>query len=300
MKNFLIRTATGAIFVAVLLGGMLYNKYTFGILFALLTMLAVREFCGLVKEYKKTTFSTVAAVVGGAYLFFALFVRNHLGGEYSLQLFAPYMGIVILVFIAQLFDTKSKPLDNFAYFVFSQVYTALPFALLNVLSTAGAAGGESYSFVLPLSIFVFIWSNDSGAFCFGCTLGKHKMFERVSPKKTWEGFAGGAFVAVVAGVVLSHFLGMDWNGHYGCYHSDIRRPHRILYQTRNADKGFGQSTAGPRRYARPFRQHTACCSCGYYLLKLYWSSPLTARLFCRQRAGTRPAPPRYPAYGYTR
>lgn len=216
MKNFLIRTATGAIFVAVLLGGMLYNKYTFGILFALLTMLAVREFCGLVKEYKKTTFSTVAAVVGGAYLFFALFVRNHLGGEYSLQLFAPYIGIVILVFIAQLFDTKSKPLDNFAYFVFSQVYTALPFALLNVLSTAGATGGESYSFVLPLSIFVFIWSNDSGAFCFGCTLGKHKMFERVSPKKTWEGFAGGAFAAVVAGVVLSHFFDVmnvwEWIG----------------------------------------------------------------------------------------
>jgi phosphatidate cytidylyltransferase len=79
-----------------------------------------------------------------------------------------------------------------------------------------AAGHNGYSFVLPLSIFIFIWSNDTGAFCFGCTLGRHKMFERVSPKKTWEGFAGGALVAVVAGYVMSlYFNIMDmyqWMG----------------------------------------------------------------------------------------
>lgn len=216
MKNFLIRTAAGAIFVAVLLGAMLYSKYTFGALFALMTILSVKEFCDLIKQYKDVTFSTAFAILGGLCLFSALFIKNHLGGEHTLQLFAPYMAIVVYAFIRQLFDQRSKPLDNFAYFTLSQVYAALPFALLNPLSTAGIEFNESYSYVLPLSIFIFIWCNDSGAFCFGCTLGRHKMFERVSPKKTWEGFAGGALVAVVAGVVMSRYFDVmniwEWVG----------------------------------------------------------------------------------------
>ncbi|MBQ2289818.1 MAG: phosphatidate cytidylyltransferase, partial [Bacteroidaceae bacterium] len=60
--------------------------------------------------------------------------------------------------------------------------------------------------LLPITIFLFIWCNDTGAFFVGCTIGKHKMFERVSPKKTWEGFIGGAVVAIIAGVVMSRFF----------------------------------------------------------------------------------------------
>ena len=93
-------------------------------------------------------------------------------------------------------------MDNFTYFTLSQVYAALPFALLNIL----ASYGGTYSYVLPLSVFVFLWCNDSGAYCVGCLIGKHKMFERISPKKTWEGFAGGATVAVIAGYVMSLYF----------------------------------------------------------------------------------------------
>ena len=205
MKNFLIRTATGALFVAALLGGILCGKFSFGILFFLITVLSVNEFCGLVKQYKQITFSTLLAVCGGAYLFAALFMTSHLDNVDAMQILAPYMAIILYAFIRQLFDTQSKPLDNFAYFVLSQVYVALPFALLNVLSTGGAQYGDTYNFVLPLSIFIFIWSNDSGAFCFGCLFGRHKMFERIPPKKTWEGFAGGAIVAMAAGGIMSIF-----------------------------------------------------------------------------------------------
>jgi phosphatidate cytidylyltransferase len=216
MKNFIIRTATGAVFVAALLGGILYSKFSFGILFFVITVLSVNEFCGLVKQYKQTTFSTLLAVCGGAYLFTALFMTSHLDNVDTMQIFAPYIAIVLYAFIRQLFDTKSKPLDNFAYFVLSQVYAALPFALLNILSTGGAEFGGTYSYILPLSIFIFIWSNDTGAFCFGCTLGRHKMFERISPKKTWEGFAGGALVAIAAGAIMSNFFDvmtmLEWMG----------------------------------------------------------------------------------------
>jgi phosphatidate cytidylyltransferase len=74
--------------------------------------------------------------------------------------------------------------------------------MLNITATFG---GE-YNYILPLAIFIFLWSNDSGAYCIGCLFGKHKMFERISPKKTWEGFAGGAAVALIAGYVMSLYF----------------------------------------------------------------------------------------------
>ena len=216
MKKFLIRAATGLLFVVVLIGSMLYSKSSFGALFACIAMLAVREFCTLVEEHKKTTFNKWAAILGGGYLFLAFFFIYHLNAPHTLPIFAPYMALVMLVFVSELFRTKGSKLDNFAYFTLSQVYAALPFALLNILATGGTLPGETYSYLLPLSIFIFIWCNDTGAFCFGCTLGRHKMFERVSPKKTWEGFAGGALVAIGAGVAMSFYFDImtiwEWAG----------------------------------------------------------------------------------------
>lgn len=207
MKNFFTRVATGAIFAITLVGAILCNKYTFGALFAIVTLLSVREFCQLVHKYKKTTFCTWYAVLCSLFLFGAMYMTFHMKEAHkpALPLFAPYILLVVIAMVRQLFDTKSKPLDNFAYFTLSQMYVALPFSLLCLLSTGGAEVGYTYNFLLPLSIFIFIWFNDTGAFLFGCTLGRHKMFERISPKKTWEGFAGGALVAVGAGIALSHF-----------------------------------------------------------------------------------------------
>ena len=202
MKNFLIRVATGLVFGVALIGSMWLGKSTFGPLFLLITMCSVKEFCTLVEKHKNTTFNKWWAILGGGYLFAALFAICHCGVEHTLAVFAPYIALVVYVFIQQVFSTEGSKLDNFAYFTLSQVYTALPFALLNILSTCGAADGETYSMLLPLSIFIFIWCNDTGAFLFGCTLGRHKMCERVSPKKTWEGFAGGTLVTIGAGVAL--------------------------------------------------------------------------------------------------
>ena len=206
MKKFLIRTATGAAFVAVLIGAILYGSKSFGMLFVFITGMAIAEFCGIVKKHRQSTFSTGLAVLGGAFLFIALFVLCHGTDINPVTLLTPYIAIVAYAFIRQLFDTKSKPLDNYAYFALSQIYIALPFALLNILATVGTEPETTYSWLMPLSIFIFIWCNDSGAFCVGCTIGRHKMFERISPKKTWEGFIGGAVVAIAAGVVMSHFF----------------------------------------------------------------------------------------------
>lgn len=206
MKKFLIRTATGAVFAITLIASIIYSKVSFGALFLLITLLSVNEFCSLAKRYKATSFSTWLAVLGGGYLFIATFMIFHGININPLTIYSPYIAIVAYIFIRQLFDTDSKPLDNYAYFCLSQIYIAVPFALLNILATTGAEAGATYSWVLPISIFLFIWCNDTGAFLVGCSIGRHKMFERISPKKTWEGFIGGVAVAIIAGVVMSKFF----------------------------------------------------------------------------------------------
>lgn len=205
MNKLLVRILTGAAFGIVLLGAIIYGHTSFGALFTIVTMLAVNEFCNLIHEHKKTTFSTLIAVIGGGYLFFAFYAKAHLGITDTTLLFAPYALLLVYMFIRRLFSTEGSSLDNYAYFALSQVYAALPFALLNTLSTVGAMG-NTYNYALPLAIFVFIWCNDTGAFFVGCSIGRHKMWERVSPKKTWEGTIGGFVVAMIAGYVMSLFF----------------------------------------------------------------------------------------------
>lgn len=205
MNKMLVRILTGAAFGITLLGAILYGHTSFGALFTIVTMLAVNEFSNLIHEYKKTTFSTLIAVIGGGYLFFAFYAKAHLGVTDTTLLFAPYALLIVYMFIRRLFCTEGSSLDNYAYFTLSQIYAALPFALLNLLSTVGATG-STYNYALPLAIFVFIWCNDTGAFFVGCSIGRHKMWERISPKKTWEGFAGGTTVALIAGYVMSMFF----------------------------------------------------------------------------------------------
>ena len=205
MNKLLVRVITGALFGIILLGAILYGHTSFGALFTIVTMLSVNEFCNLIHEYKKTTFSTIIAVLGGGYLFFALYGTTHLGIENTTLLFAPYAFLIAYTFIRELYSKENNSLDNFAYFALSQIYSALPFALLNILSTVGATD-STYNYALPLSIFIFIWCNDTGAFFAGSTMGRHKMWERISPKKTWEGFAGGTIAALIAAYVLSLFF----------------------------------------------------------------------------------------------
>ncbi|MBO7281542.1 MAG: phosphatidate cytidylyltransferase [Bacteroidaceae bacterium] len=202
MKSLIVRGVTGIVFVGVLIAAMLYSNISFGILFAIISGLAVNEFCNLVRQYKKTTFSTLLAIMGGMYLFFILFAYTNYELDKPAVIVVPYIALCVYMFIRELYRKKGGALDNYAYFCLSQIYAALPFAMLNILATYGG----DYSYVLPLAVFIFLWSNDTGAYCVGSMIGKNKMFERISPKKSWEGFFGGAITAIIAGYVMSLFF----------------------------------------------------------------------------------------------
>ena len=94
------------------------------------------------------------------------------------------------------------PFQNIAITILAVCYVAIPFSFYLALGFMGAG----FSYILPLSLLLLIWANDSGAYIFGVTLGKHRLFERHSPKKSWEGFVGGIFIASLVAWILSGYV----------------------------------------------------------------------------------------------
>ena len=97
-----------------------------------------------------------------------------------------------------------KNIENLAVNLLGILYVALPFSMLNTL-TINEFTGNNYNYVFILSLFIFLWTNDTGAFVVGSLIGRNKLFERISPKKTWEGFIGGVIFAVLAAIIISMF-----------------------------------------------------------------------------------------------
>lgn len=205
-NNFIQRTITGILFVAVLVGCILYSPLAFGILFTIISALSVHEFGGLINQYGKVSINRMITSLGGAYLFLA--IMGYCMQATDSRVFLPYLALLLYLMISELYMKKDNPLGNWAFSMLSQLYVALPFALLNVLAFHNSIETSSvtYNPILPLSLFVFIWLSDSGAYCVGSLIGKRRLFERISPKKSWEGSIGGGLVAVASSFVFAHFF----------------------------------------------------------------------------------------------
>lgn len=215
-NNFIQRTITGALFVAILVGCILYDPLSFGALFVLISALTVREFGHLLNETQGVGINKTITMLGGAYLFLS-FMGFCIDAADS-KIFIPYLVLLLYLMISELYLKKEYPILNWAYSMMSQLYIALPFALLNVLAFQNDPNTHSVSYnpILPLSIFIFIWLNDSGAYCVGSLFGKHRLFERISPKKSWEGSIGGGILAIAASFGMAHFFPfmsmVEWAG----------------------------------------------------------------------------------------
>jgi len=127
--------------------------------------------------------------------------------SYFLVFFPPSIFVVILpliscIFIRELFRNAEKPFNNIAITILGVIYLALPLALMSAISQFSFTPSEGtyHPFIILGYVFI-VWIYDIGGFTFGRRMGKHKLFERISPKKTWEGVIGGAVVALLAAVV---------------------------------------------------------------------------------------------------
>lgn len=206
MKNFIQRAITGIIFVAVLIGCIISGPFSFGILFCIISAMATYEFCTLVNYQEEVDINRNICTLGSVFLFFCFFYYGINPAETGI--FIPYLALIIYLLVSELYLKKKNPINNWAYSMMSQLYVGLPFALLNVLAFQNnlEISVSQYVFILPLSIFIFNWVNDTGAYCTGMLFGKHRLFERISPKKSWEGSIGGGVFSIIAAFVLAHFF----------------------------------------------------------------------------------------------
>ena len=215
MKNLIIRALTGIIFVVVLISAIYIHPIFFLILFCIITGLTLWEFGGLVKHYENANLQRTVNVLGGVYLFIATFV--YANGLTDGKIFLPYLLFIMLTMIAELYYKAPNPINNWAFTLFAQVYCAGSFSILNFIGAEpGTPGVMSYTPLFIMAIFIFVWLDDTGAYLVVSLIGKHKLFERISPKKSWEGFFGGLILSLASSQAFAWFAPeinrMNWLG----------------------------------------------------------------------------------------
>ena len=203
IKNMLVRTVTGVLFVAALVTSFLrFEAMVF--LFAIITGLTLWEYATIVNTMKAVRINRFISTAAGVYFFLA--VAGYCSGITPSAVFIPYLLTVVYLFVSELYTRHEHAINDWAYTMLSQMYIALPFAMLNVLAFQSSDDGIRYCRILPLSIFIFLWTSDTGAYCVGSLLGRHKLFPRISPAKSWEGSFGGAILVLIAASLISQLI----------------------------------------------------------------------------------------------
>ncbi len=201
LKNLITRSITGILYVAIMVTSFLQSVNMI-VVFALITGLATWEFTGLVNEHKHVNVNRLITTVAGVYFFLAVAGVNS-GAIQTNAVFVPYLLTIIYLFISGLYTKSSDSVNDWAYTMLSQMYIALPLSTINVIAFRQAADGLNYYYyLLPLSTFIFLWANDTGAYCTGSLFGKHKLFPRISPAKSWEGSIGGGILVLIVASVM--------------------------------------------------------------------------------------------------
>ena len=210
LKNMTIRAITGTIFVAAVVTCFLRPEAMM-FLFALVTALSVWEFTGLVNNSGDVRVNRFICTVAGVYLFLAF--AGFCSGITPAAVFIPYLLTVVYLFISELYTKAPNPINNWAYTMLSQMYIALPFSMINVVAFHSTGDAHVYDYLLPLSIFIFLWTNDTGAYISGSLLGRHKLYPRVSPGKSWEGSIGGGLLVLAVAALVGYLANSSEGGH---------------------------------------------------------------------------------------
>ena len=210
LKNMITRAITGTIFVAAVVVSFL-RPQAMMFLFALVTALSVWELTGLVNNIKDVTVNRFITTAAGTYLFIAF--AGYCSEITPSAVFIPYLLTIVYLFISELYTKAPNPINNWAYTMLSQLYIALPFSMINVVAFRNEGGAVVYDYLLPLSIFIFLWTNDTGAYISGSLLGKHKLFPRVSPGKSWEGSIGGGLLVLAVAALVGYIANSNEGGH---------------------------------------------------------------------------------------
>jgi phosphatidate cytidylyltransferase len=197
--NFIKRTLFGAIFVIVLIAGIVLHPFAFLAVFTGITLLGCYEFYKLIQKTNCVP-QVITGMISASLLFFACFTYAY---WQSIALFSLFILSTVAIPIIELYRKKENPFGNIAYTFMGILYVALPFSLLNFM--VFPFGDQQFHWEILMGVFVMIWANDSGAYVVGVNFGKHRLFERISPKKSWEGSIGGGVVTLLIAWACSEF-----------------------------------------------------------------------------------------------
>ena len=206
-SNLVQRSITSLVGAVVILAALIYSDWTYFLIFAAILGMSQMEFyklSGLDGMLPLKTFGTILGLLIFALTF--MVEKERLPHEYLFLIFP----LVSLTFFIKLYKkTDKKPFTGIAYTYLGIFYVAVPFSLLNLASFSVDA---VYHFEILVGCLLILWASDTGAYFAGTRFGKTKLFERVSPKKSWEGFLGGAFSAIVVAFVISQYFVVleDW------------------------------------------------------------------------------------------
>lgn len=206
MTNFTQRVITGALFGAVMISSVVFNGWTFIALFFVINVLSIWEFYKLVmtdgsepRRYAGTIFSCLLFILT------ALIAKNVVSPFYLITL----IPFTFYVFIQELYLKSPKPFENLADTFIGIIYLTVPLSLFNFIAFPVSDLGN-YHYETILGYFFLLWASDTGAYMFGRRYGKRKLFERHSPKKSWEGSIGGTLVTLIVAFLLSrYFISVD-------------------------------------------------------------------------------------------
>ncbi len=199
MSNFLQRTLTGALFLVIMIGGIVWSYWSMLLLFFIISMLGLSEF------YKLAGIAGIhpqkwLGMAIGAVIFFLAAADARLNMYFVFMLGFPF---IMTLFFTELYRNSPTPFQNIAFGLLGIIYVLLPFA---AWTSYLFPGNGIYNPHILLGFFFILWTNDTGAYIVGSPLGKHKLWERISPKKSWEGFIGGMVFSLAAAYLISHYF----------------------------------------------------------------------------------------------
>ncbi len=212
MTNLFRRTLTGVWIVIFVLGGFWLHPVSFYITGLLIMAGTQYEYCQMVKNTGLRP-QTLAGLLAGALIYtVSTMVASDLLPAKSFFIIIP---VLFLIMVTELYRKQERPFDSLAHTFFSLIYTALPFSLFPFAAFAKTGiesllphPGIQFSPGIVVGFFLLLWINDTGAYLTGISFGKHQLMARISPKKSWEGFFGGAVLTVIAAWLLAGWLGV--------------------------------------------------------------------------------------------
>jgi phosphatidate cytidylyltransferase len=200
LTNLQQRVITGLIGFTMILGCILYSEWTFFMLFCTLSALTQLEFYRLLGLDGNQPLTYYGTFCGTVMMFLAYLIELNIVPFENYFIISPLLS---MIFFIKLYKKKDlKPFTNIGFTFLGIIYVALPFSLMIVL----AMRGGSYNYEIVLGSLLLLWASDIGGYFAGTKFGKRKLFERISPKKSWEGALGSALFGTFIAFLLGHFF----------------------------------------------------------------------------------------------